>query len=253
LLKRSVYSFEYLRALRYELGLLPQLDRVQLCSRANREYLLTFRPKLLPRLDDDLRAGIDVADYRFTAADREPMTLLFIGSFRHAPNAEALQWFVANCFGAIRAARPEVRLIVIGSDPPPRHSLPGHGEAIELRGFVDDVHEPLRRHAVFLCPILTGSGVRVKLLEAFASGIPTVSTYLGAEGITDRDGDICALADSPQAFVEKVIHLLDHPAEAAALAARARAEVERHWDMAIRTRRLLESYQSLLRDKRSES
>jgi glycosyltransferase involved in cell wall biosynthesis len=180
------------------------------------------------------------------------MTLLFVGSFRHTPNAEALQWFLHQVFGQVRAARPQVRLVVIGSDPPQRHGLPAaHVDAIELRGFVEDVHEPLRRHAVFICPILTGSGVRVKLLEAFASGIPCVSTYIGAEGIADQDGELCALADAPDAFAQKIVHLLDHPDQAAAMAARARERVERDWDMAVRTRRLVDSYREELARKRS--
>ena len=157
--KRVTYSFEYLRALRYELRLLPKLDRVQVCSAPNRDYLLSFRPALRACLDDGLRAGIDVSQYRYVRDGREPMTLLFVGSFRHTPNSEALQWFVNEVFGHVRAMRPQVRLIVIGSDPPPRHSLPAtHAEAIDLRGFVEDVHEPMRRQAVFICPILTGSG-----------------------------------------------------------------------------------------------
>ncbi len=100
----------------------------------------------------------------------------------------------AQVFPKVRAEEPRARVVVIGSDPPPRHSLP-EAEAIELVGFVDDVREPLTRYAVFVCPILSGSGVRVKLLEAFAAGIPVVSTRLGAEGLADKDGEICALAD----------------------------------------------------------
>ena len=222
-----------------------------MCSAANRDYLLSFRPKLKARVDDGLRAGIDVSQYRYVGEGREPMTLLFVGSFRHTPNAEALQWFLVNVFGLVRAARPQVRLVVIGSEPPPRHSLPAqHAAAIDLRGFVEDVHAPLREKAVFICPILTGSGVRVKLLEAFASGIPCVSTTLGAEGIADVDGQLCALADTPAAFAQKIVHLLDHDAEAAAMAARARARVERDWDIAIRTRRLVDSYRGELARKR---
>ena len=122
--------------------------------------------------------------------------MLFLGSFRHLPNQEALHWFVQHVLPQIRAEEPRARLIVIGSDPPPRHSLP-EAEAIELIGFVEDVREPLARYALFVCPILSGSGVRVKLLEAFAAGIPVVSTRLGAEGLADADGEICALADDP--------------------------------------------------------
>ena len=82
------------------------------------------------------------------------------------------------------------------------HSLPALPDNIELRGFVEDVREPLGRYAVFVCPILSGSGMRVKLLEAFAAGIPVVSTPLGAEGLArseeaGKDSEICALAEDP--------------------------------------------------------
>ncbi len=68
---------------------------------------------------------------------------------------------------------------------------------LDMLGYVEDVREPLAKYAVFVCPILSGSGVRVKLLEAFAAGIPVVSTFVGAEGLATKDGVICALADDP--------------------------------------------------------
>jgi glycosyltransferase involved in cell wall biosynthesis len=141
----------------------------------------------------------------------------------------------------VREREPRVRLIVIGSDPPPRHSLPDDG-AIELRGFVEDVREPLGRYGIFVCPILSGSGVRVKLLEAFAAGIPVVSTRLGAEGLAAKDGDICALADSPEDFAERVVELLCEPERAAGMARRARAEVVTRRDMRGMTERMVEGY-----------
>jgi glycosyltransferase involved in cell wall biosynthesis len=119
-----------------------------------------------------------------------------------------------------------------------------------MLGYVDDVRGPLAQYAVSVCPILSGSGVRVKLLEAFAAGIPVVSTRLGAEGLAREDGEFCALADNPAGFAERVVQLFDDPAAAAAMAARARAEVEAHWDMAAITRQLVEGYRQLVREKR---
>ena len=244
--------WEYLRALRYEIRLLPKVERVQVCTRDNARYLASFLPELKGRIDDDNRAGIDTSMYDFQPAGREPFTLLFLGGFRHLPNVEALNWFVGKVLPLVRAQEPRARLIVIGSDPPPRHALP-ESDAIELVGFVEDVHQPLRRYALFVCPILSGSGVRVKLLEAFAAGIPVVSTRLGAEGLAETDGEICALADDPQAFAGHVLDLLANPRRAQELARRARAEVVAQRDMRVMTARLLESYRSevnRLRDRR---
>ena len=113
--------------------------------------------------------------------------------------------------------------------------------------------QPLGRYAVFVCPILSGSGVRVKLLEAFAAGIPVVSTRVGAEGLAAHDGEFCALADDPAGFAERVLGLFADPEKAAEMAQRARAEVEAHWDMGAITRRLAEEYRALVRAKRATS
>jgi O-antigen biosynthesis protein len=241
---------EYLRALRYELRALPSLDQVQVCTPENRRYLLSFLPKLAPRLRDGLRAGIVTSRYDFKPGGRKPMTLLFVGSFRHDPNRIALDWFVRDVLPLVLARRPEVRLVIAGSDPPPPHTYADNSGHLEMLGLVDDVREPLARYAVFICPILSGSGVRVKLLEAFAAGIPVVSTTVGAEGLAKKDGEFCALADRPADFAERVLTLLENPHAAAEMAARARAEVEAHWDMKTITRKLVDGYRVLVEEKR---
>ena len=105
----------------------------------------------------------------------------------------------------ILAREPTARLVIVGSDPPPEHAYADFAAHLEMLGFVEDVREPLARYAVFVCPILSGSGVRVKLLEAFAAGIPVVSTVVGAEGLARKDGEFCALADDPAGFADRVL------------------------------------------------
>jgi glycosyltransferase involved in cell wall biosynthesis len=242
-IEKTQARWEYLRALRYELRLLPKPDRIQVCSRDNAAYVESFLPQLRGRIDDGFRAGIDTSLYDFRVDNREPFTMLFLGSFRHLPNQEALHWFVQHVLPRVLAREPRARLIVIGSDPPPRHSLPG-AEAIDLVGFVEDVRGPLARYSLFVCPILSGSGVRVKMLEAFAAGIPVVSTHLGAEGLAERDGEVCALADDPESFAGQVVDLLQNPGKAAEMAKRARAEVVNKRDMRAMTKRLVECYRT---------
>jgi GT2 family glycosyltransferase/glycosyltransferase involved in cell wall biosynthesis len=242
---------EYLRALHYELGVLPGFDQVQVCTVANRDYLLSFRPKLAARMRAGLRAGIDTARYRFQPRDREPLTMLFLGSWRHDPNRVAVDWFVRQVLPLILAEEQEAKLIIAGSDPPPEHTYADYAAHMQMLGYVADVREALARYAIFVCPILSGSGVRVKLLEAFAAGIPVVSTKVGAEGLAVDDGAFCALADAPAEFAARVVELLHDPQRAAAMAERARAEVEAQWDMAAITRRLVEGYRELVKEKRA--
>ncbi|HLW77723.1 MAG TPA: glycosyltransferase [Bryobacteraceae bacterium] len=241
--------WEYLRALRFELRTLGQADRVQVCSDDNARYLESFLPQLRGRVDSGFRAGIDTSAYQYRENGRERFTILFLGSFRHLPNQSALRWFSDRVLPKVRAQEPRARLIVIGSDPPPKHSLP-NSEAIELAGFVPDVRQPLARYSLFICPILSGSGVRVKLLEAFAAGIPVVSTTLGAEGLASNDGEICALADDPEDFAKRCVQLLQHPEEAAEMARRARAEVVARRDIKSMTENLVECYRDEVRRMR---
>jgi glycosyltransferase involved in cell wall biosynthesis len=179
--------------------------------------------------------------------------MLFLGSFRHDPNRVALDWFVKRVLPLVLAREPRAKLLVIGSDPPPVHAYSDQAGAIEMRGFVEDIREPLARAAVFVCPILSGSGVRVKLLEAFSAGIPVASTLVGAEGLARHDGEFCLLADDPEGFAERVLRLFDDPAGGEEMAMRARREVEENWDMAVLTRRLVAGYREIIRARRASA
>ncbi len=250
LLSRARVCFEYLRALRFELTALPSFDQVQVCSPENREYLASFLPGMEGRIQSGLRAGIDTASYPYQPAARVPDTLLFLGSFRHQPNLAAMEWFMRRVYPLVVSRRASVRLVLAGSEPPPNYQLPPSPGPIEFLGQVADVRDVFTRYAVFVCPVLSGSGVRVKLLEAFACGMPAVSTTLGAEGLTSVSGEICELADTPELFAAAVLRLLEDPAAAAEMAARARRMAERFRDTRRMTEKLVESYRRLLEQKR---
>ncbi len=246
-LSKAKATIEYLRAFRWELKMLTRMDRIQVCTIENGDYLKSFNRSLAPKIDFGLRAGIDASRYDFQTENRDPETMLFVGSFRHQPNAEALKWFVQEIMPQILLKRPGAKLKIVGAEPPPGHSLPTLGGAVEILGFVEDIRDAFRHPAVFICPILTGSGVRVKLLEAFASGIPVVSTRIGAEGLARVDGEFCYLADTAEVFAQRVIELFDQ--NHSEMAQRARHEVENNWDIPTITTRLVQSYTKALQEK----
>ncbi|MBS1825276.1 MAG: glycosyltransferase [Acidobacteria bacterium] len=251
-LRKASAFFEYLRAIRFELNMLERMDHIQVCSLENRNYLLSFLPQLGSKMDATLRAGIDTSSYRRHTEPREPFTMLFLGSFRHIPNQEALDWFAKYVLPLVVERCPQAKLVIVGSDPPPRHSLPANDVNIEIRGFVEDVQEPLRRYSVFVCPILSGSGVRVKLLEAFCAGIPVVSTVIGAEGLSEQDGEVCYLTDDPRQFADRILHLFEHPEAAGRMMEKAHEYVTTERDIVRMTERLVDAYRTVLATKRSK-
>ncbi len=245
-LDRFKASWEYLRMVRYELRLLRKFDVVQVCTRENRLYLESFLPGMHGRIQEGLRAGIDARQYEYPGPPREPYTLLFLGNFRHLPNVTAMQWFCRESLPRIVERFPQTRVIVAGAESPPLHAFEDKTGVLELPGYVPDVRPLLLRNAVFICPVRSGSGVRVKLLEAFASGIPVVSTFVGAEGLARKDGEYCFLADDPAEFADRVIELLANPARGEELARAAREEVMANWDMSAITEKLVASYRAAL-------
>ena len=241
---RFEYFLEYLRALHYETRVLPRMSRVQVCSEENASYLRRFVPALTQIMDSDLRAGIRTAQYQFALEGRIPNTMLFVGSFRHPPNREALTWFVDQVLPRVVVKAPDATLVIVGSDLPPSLASLSANPNIRLTGFVDDIRQPLRDYAVFVCPILSGSGMRVKLLEAFAAGIPVVSTTVGAEGLTKQSGRLCELGDTPEDFAAAILKLFTGGDYARQLATRARQEVESTRDIRTMTAKLELVYRS---------
>lgn len=241
-LRRVHYFYEYLRCFRYELKMLPKFRRIQTCSAENAGSLTRYLPDIAARIDTDLRAGIQSARFRFVLDGREPDTLLFVGSFRHEPNADAIRWFVTKVLDRITAIRPQAKLVIVGSDPPRSMGFLTRHPSVHFTGHVEDIREPLERYAVFVCPIRSGSGIRVKLLEAFSSGIPCVSTRLGAEGLAHTSGEICELADTPEEFASAAVHLLSDRVYAASIAVRARKKLEAERDGPVITRHLEQVY-----------
>jgi glycosyltransferase involved in cell wall biosynthesis len=169
--------------------------------------------------------------------------MLFVGNFRHSPNVGGLLWFVTEVLPRVTADNPQAVLVVVGADAPTSMLTRLNRCAnVKFLGYVVDIHELLGRYSTFVCPILSGSGIRVKLLEAFAAGIPVVSTSLGAEGLAGGNGSLCEIADAPDDFAAAVLRVLASRDYAGQLANRARRFVESHMDGTAVTGRLLEVY-----------
>ena len=240
---------EYLKSMHWELEMLRHFDLVQVCTEPNRNYLLSFKPELRDSVRAGLRAAIQVDEFPANLNAREGNTILFVGGFRHLPNLEALQWFFNEVVPILKARGVPFRIHAIGVDPPPAYAFANSEGILELAGFRESIAEDMRSASVFICPILSGSGVRVKLLEAFAYGIPVVSTHVGAEGLATSDGEYCRLADRAQDFADAVEELLKDRASAAAMGERAHAYVHQDWDARQVIARLVEEYRRLLEKK----
>jgi len=134
--------------------------------------------------------------------------LSFLGSFNHHPNVEGIEWFAHDVMSRLEIARPDILLSIYGSGMDERiRKL--KSPVIDPVGFVEDVAEAYDRHLVFVAPLLSGAGIKGKVLSALAHGIPCVLSPFAAEGIGLRDGSECLIASAPEDWVRAITVLHD--------------------------------------------
>ena len=151
----------------------------------------------------------------------------FIGLYSYAPNGDGVRWFLKECWPAIRAALPGIRLRLIGKDTdgPLRPTDPD----VDALGWVADSAQEIATWSSMIVPIRFGGGTRIKIAEAFSRKCPAVSTHLGAFGYELTDRKQLRLADDPAAFAQACIETVRFPSEAAAMAERAWIEFLEKW------------------------
>lgn len=134
-------------------------------------------------------------------------SLLFIGTFTHEPNVDGVLWFAREAWPSVRAAHPDTRLRIVGGNPPPAiQALSGNG--IEVTGYVPDTLPFLMESWVSVAPLRFGAGMKGKVGEAMAAGLPVVTTSFGAEGFGLVPGVHLVVADDPMEFAESVSNLI---------------------------------------------
>jgi sugar transferase (PEP-CTERM/EpsH1 system associated) len=192
--------------------------------------------------------GVDVDYFKPGATPRDAANVVFMGDYKYFPNTDAVVYFAREILPLIRARRPGFTFTLLGKDPSPEIVALGADPAsgVRVKGLVDDTRPFLTSATAFVCPLRSGSGTRFKILEALACGCPVVSTTLGAEGLGAVDGRHVLLADTPRAFADAVLKLIEQPEEAARLGRLGRQwVVERHsWTRSAAL--LAEAYASLI-------
>lgn len=199
---------------------------------------------------DVLPTGVDVAAPFHQPDAAEPWSVVFTGNMAYYPNEDAVQFFCRRILPVIRNTLPQIRLDVIGKNPSPGllrlARVLGH---VRVTGFMPDLKAEMLRRCLYVCPLRTGTGPKIKLLEAMAAGMPIVSTSIGVDGLSVEDGRHVLLADSADAFAHKVIEALSSVELRRVLGTSARQLVEEHYEWKRIGLRLERIYQDLVLPK----
>lgn len=139
---------------------------------------------------------------------RDPDTLVFLGYYLNYPNEDAVIYFTRRILPLTKKAFPDVKFYIIGSKPTQRVKDLADGKSIFVTGFVEDFRPYLQKATVFVVPMRLGGGIKGKIIEAMALGIPVVSTPEGCEGLEITDGVNIIIASGLEDFAQKTIALL---------------------------------------------
>jgi glycosyltransferase involved in cell wall biosynthesis len=140
-----------------------------------------------------------------------------------------VQWFIREIWPRVRSRAEGSVFTVIGKLPASMRGLCPDA-SVDFRGYVEDPEPILGDTSVFVVPLRSGGGMRVKILDAWSRAIPVVRTAIGAEGLELRNGENIFLADDPQTFSDEVVRLLNNPETAGKVGAQGRRTVESHYD-----------------------
>lgn len=178
------------------------------------------------------------------AADRIPGTLLFVGGFGHAPNVDAVVHFCRDVLPLIHRVLPSVSVWIVGDSPPQEVRALATLNGVEVTGHVRDLDPYLRKAWISIAPLRYGAGIKGKVSEAMAAGVPVVTTTIGAEGMRLQHRVTALIADSPEAFADAVVELSRDVTLRATIARNALEHARRSYAPSVsedRLARLLES------------
>ena len=206
--QRLLAALELQRCRAYESLILNRFDQVAVTSPEDQRALSALAPQSRVAV---IPNGVDLDYFYPLDVPRETATLVFSGKMSYHANVTALLHFYRNIFPLIKKHKPDVRLRVVGNDPPPVVSALARDPSVSVTGYLPDIRPSLGCATVAICPVTVKVGIQNKLLESMAMGLPTVSTKEGIQGLSVEPGRDLLVADDPIEFADHVCQLLSDP------------------------------------------
>ncbi len=206
ILKLITYGRGYISWRRVEAQTVKHCSSVLVCSSEDHDLLGRPRNAVLAPNPTSIRVSNPPAGLAHRRRNGPP-TLIFCGAMSYEPNSTGVRWFANEVLQRMRAQIPDLKLLVVGhgSDKMGLEMLPG----VEPLGFVRDLESVFAEADIAVVPLRTGTGTRLKVLDAWAAGLPVVSTRIGAYGLGATDGVHLLLAETIDEFSGSIKRLLE--------------------------------------------
>jgi glycosyltransferase involved in cell wall biosynthesis len=225
---RIVSYANYVWAKRYEKLYFSKIKNMILVSSIDRERIKRSCPKsnawVVPN-------GVDTEYFKARlVGEPDENSLLFTGVMSYRPNYESAIYFITEIFPLVLQHKPDITLTIVGKDPPSQlKALTSQFPNIKLTGFVNDIRKYFDDATIYISPMISGTGMKNKVLEAWAMSKPVVATSASCGGLDTRDGENILIANDPKTFSEMIKRLLKDPELKVKLATNGRKNVEKFY------------------------
>jgi sugar transferase (PEP-CTERM/EpsH1 system associated) len=221
LLTKSYWLFRYLQTFYRESQIFKRFDFCVVVTNIDKECLSKYLSNVLV-----IPNGVDIDYFKPISVEHDHPSLVFVGMMDGEKNIEAVLYFYSKIFPCVKIKCPTVKFYIVGKDPHSKVYELGRDNSVIVTGFVEDIRPYIARCSVFICTIVSGSGIKNKVLEAMAMGIPVVSTSIGALGIDTSFNKGIEIADDPEVFCETIVELLSNEALRTKIGKNARKIIE---------------------------
>jgi glycosyltransferase involved in cell wall biosynthesis len=249
IINKARWFFDCLTAVSYEKKFAGMFDEITLVSPVDAAVMRRICPAARISI---VPIGVDSDHFKPSTTDISEPILMFSGVMDYEPNVTAVDYFCSSIFPRIRKEIPDARFLIVGRDPTPevRHfeeSMPG----VTVTGFVDDIREYFDKSLIYVAPIKSGAGIKIKILEAWAMEKPVVATSMSCDGIDVAPGQDVLVADSSVEFAKSVIDLLGDENLRRKLTTNARKKVVDKYSWESQAEKFNRIYERVVRKKES--
>lgn len=226
----------------YELNRLNQVDLVVSISNHDTQ---TFKNLGIKTPIIDVPFGINPDQYISIESAKYSPNLFFIGALNWMPNAEGLKWFLENVWQLIHSKYPKLEFVIAGRETP-KWLLQSSYPNVKVIGEVKDAQNFINQHSIMIAPLLSGSGIRIKIIEAMALEKIVITTTKGAQGINYEHLKNLIIADSPNEYVNAISKCLNEFDFTEGLKKDARKLIETDHHSKHIINKLIKYYQNLI-------
>ncbi len=218
---RWVLGTHVKRMRRFEARAYGGFGRVVVVTEEDRRALHSINPSLEVGV---IPNGVDRAAFaQVPGIERQPGLIVFSGVMSYSPNIAGARWMAKEVMPRVRAWNPDARFSIVGRSPAPEILELDGIDGTSVVGEVPDMAQWLSRASVYVCPMVSGTGIKNKLLEGLVNGAPCVGTTRALQGLSAVSGEELLAADDPLEFAEHVARLLQDRDLARRLGAAGRA------------------------------